>query len=92
MSQSLFVCTKLNSFKNRYLTQNILFNINHLFAYIFIWFQVFLCNTNNSISQSFVLHTVKWSNSSIYPIDGTLTGTITPGEGGLESNGNEGVL
>ena len=26
------------------------------------------------------------------PIDGTLTGTSTPGQSGLESNGNKGVL
>ena len=31
-------------------------------------------------------------NSYIWPIDGTLTGTTTPGQGRPKSNGNEGVL
>ena len=31
-------------------------------------------------------------NSSSWPIDGTLTGAITPGQSGPGSNGNEGVL
>ena len=30
-------------------------------------------------------------NSTIWPIDGTLTGTTTLGQSGHESNGNEGV-
>ena len=33
-----------------------------------------------------------WSNSSFWPINGILTGTITPGQSGTESNGNKGVL
>ena len=32
------------------------------------------------------------SNSSIQPIDGTLSGITTPGQSGLGNNGNEGVL
>ena len=32
------------------------------------------------------------SKSSIWPIDGTLSGTTTPGKGGPESDGNEEVL
>ena len=32
------------------------------------------------------------SNSSIWPIDRTLPGAITPSQSGPESNGNEGVL
>ena len=31
-------------------------------------------------------------NNSIWPIDGILTGTITPGQSGPESNGNEGIF
>ena len=31
-------------------------------------------------------------NSSIWPIDGALTGDTNAGQSGLESNGNEGVL
>ena len=31
-------------------------------------------------------------NSSIYPIDGILTGTTSPGLSGTGSNSNEGVL
>ena len=34
----------------------------------------------------------KWLNSSMWPINGTLTGTTTPGQSEPESNGNEGVL
>ena len=34
----------------------------------------------------------KWLNNSIWPIDGTQTGTTTPSQGGPRSNGNEGVL
>ena len=32
------------------------------------------------------------SNSSIWPIDRTLSGATTPGQSGPESDGNEGVL
>ena len=35
---------------------------------------------------------IKWLNISIWPIDGTLTGTTTQGQSELESNGNEGIL
>ena len=34
----------------------------------------------------------KGLNSSFLPIDGTLTGTTTPGQSGVWSNCNEGVL
>ena len=34
----------------------------------------------------------RWSNSSIWYMDGTLTFTSTPGQSGLESNGNKEVL
>ena len=33
-----------------------------------------------------------FANSSIWPIDRTLTGTTTPGQSGLGNDGNEGVL
>ena len=77
MSQSSFVCTQVNGFKFCYLTliilfahykvllsNTILFNINHLFAYTY---------------------------SSIWLVDGTLTGTTTLGQSGLGSYANEGV-
>ena len=38
------------------------------------------------------LHTVKWLNSFILPIDGTLAGAATPGQNEPGSNDNEGVL
>ena len=38
------------------------------------------------------LDIVKWLNRSIWPIDGSLTGTTTPDRSGLGSNGNKGVL
>ena len=34
----------------------------------------------------------KWLNSSIRPMDGTLTGTTTPGQSGHRSNDNKGAL
>ena len=34
----------------------------------------------------------KWLNVSIRHIDGTLIGTTTPGQNGLGSNDNEGIL
>ena len=37
-----------------------------------------------------VLH--KWLNSSIWPIDHTLTGPTNPGQSGAGSNANEKVL
>ena len=45
-----------------------------------IWYQVFLYNTNNFL------------NSSIWPIDGTQTGTTTPGQSEPGSNIKKGVL
>ena len=45
-----------------------------------IIYEVFLSNTNKS------------ANRSIWPIDGTLTGTTTLGQSGSGSNGNERVL
>ena len=38
------------------------------------------------------MHSVKWSNSFIWPIGRTQSGATTPGESGLGSNGNEWVL
>ena len=38
------------------------------------------------------LHTVKWLNCSIWPINGILTGTTTPGQSVAEINGNQEVL
>ena len=54
------------------------------------WFQVLICNTNDSISV-ICLHMVKWLNSSIWPIDGTLICSTIPSHSGPESNGNEEV-
>ena len=38
------------------------------------------------------MHTVKWLNSSIWSIDGSLTITTTLGQSGPKSNSNEGIL
>ena len=38
------------------------------------------------------MHSVKWSNSSIWPIDGTITCTTVLGHSGPRSDGDEGVL
>ena len=44
-----------------------------------VWFQITNNNNNNC----------KWLNCSIWPIDGTLTGTFYQGLSGSENNGNE---
>ena len=50
-------------------------------------------NTNNSICvQLNNFKYSKWLNSSIWPIDRTLTGTTPLGQSEPESNGNEGVI
>ena len=38
------------------------------------------------------LHTVKWLNSFIWTIEGTLTDTTTPGQSGPGSNNNKQLL
>ena len=52
--------------------------LNTNYLHIVIWFQVLQSNTNNF-------------QTSILPIDGTLTGTTTLGKSGPRSNGNEEV-
>ena len=44
------------------------------------------------ILSIYYLSTVKWSNSSIWPIDRTLSGATTPGQSGLGTNGNVAVV
>ena len=44
-----------------------------------------------NLTSAIFLRTVKWLNSSIWPIDETLSGTITPSQSGPRSNGDEGV-
>ena len=46
----------------------------------------FVCIQFNGFKYS------KWLNSSIWPIDGTVTGTTTLGQSGPGSNSNEGVF
>ena len=65
-----------------FLSNTTLFNINHLF-------HIFLCHTDNL--TVICLYTVKWFNISIWPIDWTLTGTISPGLSVPGSMCNEGV-
>ena len=43
-------------------------------------------------SQIVLIQTIKYALCSIQPIDRTLSGATTPGQGRDESNGNEGVL
>ena len=38
------------------------------------------------------MHTVKWSNSSAWPIEVTLSGNTSPDKSGPGSNGNDGAL
>ena len=51
------------------------------------WFQVLLYNCHN-LTPVICLHTV----CSIWPIDRTVSGVTTPGQGRPGSNGNEEVL
>ena len=62
-------------------------NKSELFLFIVKWFQVLQYNSYNLTSLICSL-----TDSSIWPIDMTLSGTTTPGQSGPESNGNEGVL
>ena len=66
-----------------YLTLIILLNINHFFV-------------NSGLKYCYLtiicLHTVEWLKSSIWPIDGTLSGLTTLSQSGPESNSNEEVL
>ena len=48
--------------------------------------------THHCATDIYCLHTVKWLNSSIWPIDRTKTDTTTPGQSGSGSNDNVGVL
>ena len=50
------------------------------------WFQVLLCITNNSFKQESFVYTVKWPNSSISPIDTTLSDSTTLAQSGLGSD------
>ena len=50
----------------------------------------FICTQLSGFKNRFKYS--KWLNSSIWPIDGSLTGTTTLGQSGPGSNGNEGVL
>ena len=44
------------------------------------------------MSQSTFVCSVKWLNSSILPMDKSLSGTTIPGQSGPGSNSYEGVL
>ena len=56
----------------------------------------FSISTTVSLSKTVLFQTIQFSISpqisSIWPLDRTLSGTTTPGQSGLGSDGNEGVL
>ena len=71
------------------------------------WLQVllsknnrFICTQLNGLKYCYITltiqfnisHFVYWLNNSIWHIDWILKGTTSPGQGGSESNFNEGVL
>ena len=64
-----------------------------------IWYYLFVRTQWNgskyynqfNLTSVICLHTVKWSNSSSWPIDMTLLGTITLSQSGPGSKDNEGV-
>ena len=83
-----FVYAQLNAFKY----------CSPLLAHIKC-FQVLLLNINNSSQHYSFVYTQlngfkysKWLNSSFWPIDGTLTDTVTLGQSGPKNNENEGVF
>ena len=59
--------------------QVLLFNTNNT-----IWYKSFVCTQFNRFKYS------KWLSSLIWSIDGTITGTTTPGQSGPGINGNKG--
>ena len=62
------------------------------FKYCYFTF-ISLFNTNQLLAHSWIVWCKeKGLNSSIWPIDGTLTGTTTLGQSGSGNNGNKGVL
>ena len=48
--------------------------------------------TQFNLTPVICLHTVKWLNSFILPIDGTLIGTTTSSQSGPGNNDNEEIL
>ena len=74
-----------------YSTQIIQLKIPH-FLYTVKRLQLLQCNTNNSIQYQSIFYSVKWSDVSIWRIDGTLLGITTPGKSGPWRIGNKGVL
>ena len=56
------------------------------------WARIILFDINTVCTQLNVFMYRKWFQSSIWPIDENLTGTITTGQSGPRSNGNEGEL
>ena len=65
------------------------FKFQHSFKY---WYVIWIIQfkINHLFSQLNGFKYTKWLNSSIWPIDGTLTGTIILGQSGIGSN--EGIL
>ena len=89
--QQSLIWTQLHGFKYCYLMLIILFYIIHL--HTVKWFQILLCNTNNSIQQSFVctqLNLFKYRKLNI--CIRLITDTTTPVQNGLGSNGNQEIL
>ena len=85
---SLFVLQCINPFflviQHQIKFQTIQFSISIVYVYKQLNVKTVLFQTTQlSISTQF---------SSIWPIDQTLSGAITPGQSGPESDGNEGVL
>ena len=75
------------------LFQKLLFSIDNSIHQVFpdntnnvyraVWFQI--------IVVIIIIILNKWLNGSIWPIDGTLTGTTTPNQSETESSHNEGI-
>ena len=100
-----YICTQLNGSRYSYVIpiiqfrhtvkQLLQFNINNSIQHY-----SFICIHLNSskyyyltlIIQFNISHIVKWSNSSIWPIDGILKDTTTLVQSGPGCNGNEGAL
>ena len=78
----------LNRFNDCHSTLKILFNITRLFRHLN---RFKYCYATQTIQFNICLHTLIWSNSSILPIDGTLSGTRTHDQSGPGINSNVGA-
>ena len=91
------ICTPLNGYKYGYLTLKILLNINYLFAYSYSHIVRPIFTRMYGFRYLIIILIIiiifcKLLNSSIWPMDRTLTDTTTQDQSGPGINGNEEVF